>query len=382
MLVQILLEDDTTTPLACDPPLDVHAQAIRMGKPAGIRRRNRPSSLALLLSALVFISSSGRCLRSWAAVCNTTRTSFRVENLSDARELNAAVNCSNGGQLEAVWVGTVLLDAPIVIRSGTFLSIKGEGQQAEAQGGLSTHMFSITSGGGLTITELTLSGGAARSGGAIHALVAKLTLVRCVFEGNIANGGGGGAVFVSGGEVNITGGDFRSNNATGYGGAVLTNNAELVVQDGATFEQNMAAVGGALYSKGQSCSLSNATFISNNASVEAVPATSGDDDDFNRGGAAGFDSAEVTIADSDFTTNFAGTSGGALWGGADTLLIVDGCTFSNNTTPKSGGAISASNATVGGGTELRYNFADEDGGAVSVGRKEVIPIQTHLDGLP
>lgn len=341
-----------------------------MEKPAGSRRSRRLRP-ALLLSALVFAGRGGPGSLSWAAVCSTTTTSFRVESSTSASELNAAVNCSAGGQLEAIWEGAVALDAPIAIGSGTFLSITGEGEQAEAQGGLSTRLFDVSAGGELSLTELVLSNGSASNGGAIYSLEARLTLVGCVFNGNVASDGSGGAVWATGGEVNITGGEFRNNNATDSGGAVFTNYTELAVKEGARFEQNTAGKGGALYSEGLSCSLSNVTFVSNEASLQPGVATGGDD---NHGGAAAFLSTDVTIVNSDFSLNSAQFMGGALYGGVDTLLTVDGCVFQNNTAVQYGGAISASSAAVRGGTELVYNFADEDGGAVSFGWEEATDI--------
>ncbi|CAN0597661.1 unnamed protein product, partial [Laminaria digitata] len=72
----------------------------------------------------------------------------------------------------------------------------------------------------------------------------------------------------------------------------------------------------------------------------------------------------VEITGSEFSRNHAELSGGALHGGHDTNVSVNGCKFVNNTSGRRGGAITASSITLGGGTQLSNNEADDDGGAV------------------
>lgn len=331
-----------------------------------------------LLAALVLAAASGPRSRSaQAAVCGPTNaTTLRVESPADARELNAAVNCSDGGELDAVWAGAVALDSPIAIGAGTFLSVTGEDALAEAQGGLSVRLFEVSPGGGLTLTELKLSEGSAEEGGAIRSSMGALTLDACVFEGNVATTGDGGAVWAEGGELTIVGGEFLSNTAVQFGGAVFAIDAGLVVQSGAKFEENMASEGGAVYCGGAdaaalvtaACSLTDVEFVSNFAST----GSSVDFTDFKSpwnnlygGGAASFVYADVDITDTLFTGNFAQVAGGALYGGISSNMVITGSTFLNNTTPGYGGGVAASTVTLGGDTELRYNNAERNGGAVS-----------------
>lgn len=358
------------------------------------RRVARRARCSLLLSALVLVAAAGPRYRSsvWAAVCSTASTaatSLRVDSLAAARELNTAVNCTGGGQLNAVWAGTVVLDASISIGAGTFLSITGEDELAEVQGGeLSTRLFDVSAGGGLYLTRLRLLGGTAENGGAVYSSMASLTLDSCRFERNSARNGGGGAVWAEGGEVTIAAGEFVGNSASlGVGGAVHATGTILTVRNGTRFEDNKSAQGGALYCGGDglvestvdnattandttvtaaavSCSLRNATFVANIAS----PDTDMIDSTQYVGGAAMFDNVDdVHITDCLFAENWGQTSAGALYGGGNgTALLIDRCTFRNNTSPSQGGAIAASAAILGGGTELRYNFAGNHGGAVSV----------------
>lgn len=299
---------------------------------------------------------------------------FRVEDATGVTELRAAVNCTNGGAVEAEWVGRVPIGAPIAVSSGTFLSVTGEDTSAEAYASTTTRLFEVGAGSRLTLTQLKLSGGSsADGGGAIYSRSANLTLNTCVFEGNAATDGNGGAVWVRGGTITIVGGEYSNNTASRYGGAVLANTATLVVEGGATFESNAAIVGSALFCEGSDsidvtsdilCSLSDAVFVSNTA-IEGTATGDEDFEDLGGGGAAAFLLANVTVTDSIFRGNYARIEGGALYGGESTFIAVDGCTFENNTSPLYGGAISASSMILGGNTQITYNSVSKSGGAVS-----------------
>lgn len=113
------------------------------------------------------------------------------------------------------------------------------------------------------------------------------------------------------------------------------------------------------------CSITDSTFVGNTATHKSRPWIQ-DLDLVVGGGAAMFRSARVEITDSEFSWNHAMLSGGALHGGLDTNISVDGCMFGNNTSGRLGGAITAYSLTLGGDTHLADNSADDDGGAVSV----------------
>lgn len=248
---------------------------------------------------------------SFAQICGAT--TFLVEDLVGLDALLGAVNCT--GTVEATWSGIITLDTPISIGSGTVLSITGEGDLAEVKGGGAGRLFDVSESGGLTLSQLKLSGGTAVSGGAIYSSAASIFIDSCVFEGNIASDGNGGAVWARGGELTIVGGEFVGNSAggedTGNGGAVWASDVEEDATDPAS---------GAV-----SCSFSGVVFT--------------------------FNSAEE--------------SGGAVYGGEGSFMSIDGCTFEDNTTPGNGGAVAASSATLGGNTVLTNNAADGRGGAVS-----------------
>ena len=311
-----------------------------------------------------------------SSVCGVAQVApIRVEDEIGVETLRAALSCAEGGAVEADWAGNITLDEPIAVADGIFLHVTGDGDLAEAHGMNRTRLFEVSHDGGLRLTQLKLSGGtAAEGGGAIFSESANLTLDNCTFEGNVATDGNGGAVWAEGGNVTIVGGEFLSNTAAIYGGAVYAVEGRLVVEGGSRFEGNKAVVGGGLFcglagDMGANdplvlCSSAHAEFVSN----ADVRDNNDDVEDFSYldgGGAAAFMFADVDITNSVFDGNKARHSGGALHGGAQTEISVNGCTFVDNASEKFGGAISASSMTLGGSTNFTRNVADQDGGAVS-----------------
>ncbi|CAN0443438.1 unnamed protein product, partial [Laminaria digitata] len=213
---------------------------------------------------------------------------------------------------------------------------------------------------------------------------ADLTLDHCVFGGNVATNGNGGAVWADGGNVTIVGGEFSGNSATRYGGAVHSADGKLVVQGEARFESNTAIGGGALFcglgevgSEKQHavCSITDVEFVSNSAVRDIQDENDKKEEELSTvgltldgGGAAMFLYAKVDIIDSNFSGNHALLAGGALHGSLDTNITVDECTFVDNNSSKYGGTISASSMTLGGGTQLTNNVASNAGGAVSAAK--------------
>ena len=312
-------------------------------------------------------------------ICGVAQTeTIRVDNATGVSALRAALACTAGGsKVRADWGGRVPVGAPIVIAEGAFLSVKGGDSLAEVHADSSqanrTRLFEVAQGGGLTLTQLKLSGGSADGGGAVYSRSAKLTLDNCVFDGNLATNGSGGAVWADGGNVTIVGGEFLDNSATRYGGAVHAVDGNLLVEGGSLFDGNKAAAGGALFCGAEEtgpsklaavCSITEAEFASNCATREDQVSTR-EFTYLEGGGAAVFLSAIVDITESTFSGNRAMGSGGALNGGPFTNITVNRCILGNNTSNEYGGAISASSMTLGGGTQLTHNSASNGGGAVS-----------------
>lgn len=318
----------------------------------------------------------------WAQAQTTCGSNVSVENQAGAENLQAIINnCTGGGNVTAEWNGAVTLNSSIQIDSGISLTITGSDDDAEANGGQQTRLFEVSSGGSLSLTQMTISGGSAEKGGAILSDNGTINLNSCVFNGNSASNGSGGAVWAENGTLTVSGGEFYGNNASDLGGAIYAVDADFDVQqsegEGATFMDNRAVIGGAVFCGGSdndpdtvtSCVLSGAKFSYNLATIDGVDQDSADVSNWignRRGGAVAFYDANVDIEDSEFGSNFAPVMGGALFGGNTTDINITGCTFRNNTTGGDGAAMSVYSVVVGGSTEIQNNSAyDGNGGGVS-----------------
>ena len=131
------------------------------------------------------------------------------------------------------------------------VTVVGNGDTIERSAAAGTpafRLFDVVSGGSLTLQNLTLANGREfNDGGAIWSN-GSLTVKNCTFEGNVAEndfGGSafGGAIYIAGGSVNITGSAFGNPNGyggntakghTAYGGAVYVA-AGTVTMSGDTF---------------------------------------------------------------------------------------------------------------------------------------------------
>ena len=357
----------------------------------GFRRNQRihwRAQTCLFALALTSLSTIPLRANAQVAECGSDKN-LQVDDATGLAKLIAAVNCSGGGDVFAMWSGDVTLKSPVLVGSGTSLTVLGQGRGgAVARGDFQTRLFEVSPGAQLTLSELKLAEGSAPKGGAILSY-GSLTLDTCEFDGNVATDGSGGAVCARDGNVTISGVEFSGNSATLFGGAVFALDAKLVINEGARFDSNQAEEGGAVYcirSDGSSedslltapCTLRDATFLGNNASIEKdvhftdvvdwyyADSTSGRLSEFIfGGGAATFVNAEVIISNCDFIKNNAKVAGGALYGGDTTNLNISGCTFEGNIVLGFGGAVAASSVTLGGGTELKGNYASGYGGGVS-----------------
>ena len=211
-------------------------------------------------------------------------------------------------------------------------------------------------------------------GGAIYQNDGKLIIDSTYFEENSAIGSAG-AIYLNGSAyLNISNSSFISNNATGNGGAIVKNSfADLNISN-VTFQDNSASDGGALYVNNVGMyiiyiDISN--FISNKAS--------------NSGGAIYQYGNDLNILNSNFTSNSANAgSGGALFYNLGDDLLINFAIFENNNASINGGAVS-----VDGVSNVNMdtcNFTNNNvkanvgsGGAISLSR--VDGSHNYLDNI-
>ena len=133
-----------------------------------------------------------------------------------------------------------------------------------------------TTSSNATISNTVFKNNAAKWGGAIYATkssdatIGIVNIINSTFEGNSANNGQGGALFVSGGECIIKESMFINNKANpgkfngGQGGAIYTSlNGNVSVTD-SVFKNNQAKLGAALYLNGGSNSTISYSVLLNN----------------------------------------------------------------------------------------------------------------------
>ena len=133
-----------------------------------------------------------------------------------------------------------------------------------------------TTSSNATISNTVFRNNAVKYGGAIYATkssdatIGIVNIINSTFEGNSANNGQGGALFVSGGECIIKESMFINNKANpgkfngGQGGAIYTSlNGNVSVTD-SVFKNNQAKLGAALYLNGGSNSTISYSVLLNN----------------------------------------------------------------------------------------------------------------------
>lgn len=313
------------------------------------------------------------------AACAGVDTPITIQDQSGLNTLRAAVNCTNGGEVEARWVGSLTVDVSVTIGSGTFLTVSGR-ESAEARGGTpDARMFYVSSSAGLTVSNMTLSDGVAIEGGAIYSNLSTVSIESCVFRDNTATEGGGGAISATGGSLTIVNSIFINNVASEKGGAVQAMDLVLQVSDETLFRNNKASEGGGVFCAGSyslspqstaSCSFDGVSFESNNSSTE-VELDFGDwgwESPFSfPWGGGGLSLAKTTseVKRCTFDSNIAQLSGGGLFAGEDANLTVDSCTFFENRCKGYGGGMTAGTATIAGDTLFDSNWAGRDGAGVS-----------------
>ncbi|HEY1894714.1 MAG TPA: choice-of-anchor Q domain-containing protein [Terracidiphilus sp.] len=219
--------------------------------------------------------------------------------------------------------------------------------------------------GDVTLVGTNITGNSAGSGGGVYNQ-ATLTLAGCAITNNTAiNGTGGGIENVyggiltlhdsavtgnvdnaspgggvdNGGSLTITGGTFRSNQAT-RGGAISNNSYYASVYDsaGTLFISNTASVdGGAIYNQGY-LSVIQALF-NGNASQSSVT-------DFSSCGGAICNLDTANINESTFTTNTTTGSGGAIQNYASGYLNLEDDTIAGNMASVSGSGLDIASTAI------------------------------------
>jgi len=208
----------------------------------------------------------------------------------------------------------------IILTSGQLaiasdLTIVGLGaNQLTISGNDASGIFDILAPATVNISNLTVSSGAAITGGGLYIEGGGsfVSLSQCIFSNNLATNGSGGAI-------------------SDVGSA----NAGSLTIDECTFVNNTAAQsGGAIDASGVDLTLLSSTFVGNDVDGQ------GDSGGGSGGGAISLSAGLATILNSTFANNGAPFgNGGAINNSSSASYTIESCTFAYNSSGASGGAI-------------------------------------------
>ncbi len=243
--------------------------------------------------------------------------------------------------------------------------------QADSNGG---GIYNI---GNLTIDQLSISGNTALQGGGIYneGVGSSITASNFSIDNNSAIAGAG--LFNQDGTISISAGLFSLNSATMIGGAIASSGGALELDFISVADNTAGNLGGGFWLDNVVTRIDQSSFDRNSAvagggaiRLDGTSSLAINLSDFtaNRseyGGAINTNSSNgpLSIARSNFVSNAALVSGGAIYSGSTTTI--DNTTFDSNTAINDGGAIYQETGVLSAtNTTLVRNTSDRDGGAI------------------
>ncbi|MEZ4870007.1 MAG: DUF4347 domain-containing protein [Caldilineaceae bacterium] len=262
----------------------------------------------------------------------------------------SAVDPNTPTTLDAVGLGRALVISGTIPVTLTNLILTGG--NATVAGGDPNGGGLLIQGSDVTLVNTQITGNIAEAGGGVHIGSTLTCGVGCSIDNNTATDGGGIFVNSTGATsaLILSGGQIANNSASDHGGgiyvddvgAVYTQTAGLVTGNDAGLD------GGGIYVNDGAAALSGGSLEYNQAGNSG-------------GGLAASSAAQLTLANTDFLTNTAGSDGGGLYVDGD--VTVQGGLFQGNDAFFGGGLAATSSATVSG-TQFINNYAVDLGGGI------------------
>ncbi len=307
---------------------------------------NYSSNIPGLYSVGMYVSTVANSNRHFSFTSGASGSTFTNLALNNTQNVAVANSISKGG---AIYTEGADLSFTGVTFGGN------QGNRASAAGGAiyslggnliindasgftsSTAQSTTSTGGAVYIEDATLvtndtvifNTNKAAFGGGIYSKNSSLTLSNTTsFTSNQATGGVnyGGAIYLDGGTLVLSGSNFASNTATGGAGGAIYNNLGVLTVGASVFNLNTSLNGAAIYNTGTLNSVGLATFTTNTASGS--------------GGAVYNTGSNLVFTGTIFTGNKstgANLGGGAIYNSGWDLTINDGTSFTSNTASSSGG---------------------------------------------
>uniref|UniRef100_A8LZ84 Polymorphic outer membrane protein n=1 Tax=Salinispora arenicola (strain CNS-205) TaxID=391037 RepID=A8LZ84_SALAI len=221
-------------------------------------------------------------------------------------------------------------------------------------------IFNVTTGGDLTLKDLTVAGGrvegANTDGGGIFAGEGtRLTLERVTVRNNMAlgNNGDGGGISGDRSKVTITKSTITDNTAADEGGGVSSDNGAFTISKSKLTHNTAGTTGGGFSNDDGTATISH-TVISDNSATD--------------GGGVDNDGDVTDIVHSTITRNTASALGGGIYDNSNDSLLLRHTTVAKNTATSGGGIYTTGSigATIED-SKIVHNIATTgDGGGISI----------------
>ena len=245
-------------------------------------------------------------------------------------------------------------------------------------------LFNIDATGGLTISDLTITGfSTSYENGGTFLNAGTLTIEDCIISSNSAISGHGGAIS-SDGTLTITGTTFSSINATegegesGLGGAIFSSDETATITNCIFTNNESAIAGGALAALSENIvvEISGSTFTENTSIA---------------GTAIAIEGGELVVSDSTFFSNNtaeAGMFSGTIVSMASTVEISENTKIiNNNSTISDVGGIALfscestiTDTIIAGNSSKKIGGIDQQGGTLTMNRVSVTENSATTEG--
>lgn len=247
--------------------------------------------------------------------CSSAGETYSVSLPADAAELTVALAACTGGVYDVTWTGNVLLDEPLVVASGSSLTITGapgvDGTPPALDGGGATGLVDLGTGSSLRLEGVALRNGWRNvgNGGAVRAEAAgcSVSALDSAFEGNEAAAGLGGALALgSGATAELENCVVSGNSALRSGGGVYAegDGCSVVFRGGSLEDNTAGGEGGGAQIEGRSTAVFDGSTVWRNSALDEG------------GGVYGINATVVVVGGTEFVNNTAGWYGGGgigLW---------------------------------------------------------------------
>ena len=234
--------------------------------------------LVVLVLAVAWLWMLGNSPVQGAATLTVTTTGD-TNSCGTPCSLRGAIAVANSGDTIDIPAGTYTLSLGTELTIGKSLTLAGAGsgatiiQAAVSSADATFRVFNITNGNVVAISDVTIRHGKANgsapanSGGGIYNS-GTLTLTNSTVSGNSATSGGGAIFNNNAGTLTLTNSTVSGNSATSSGGGIFNNNLGILTLTNSTVSGNSASsAGGISFWPGNTADLTN-TIIAGNTNAD------------------------------------------------------------------------------------------------------------------